>query len=327
MSEISFKEPYLLLICLAIPLYYVVNILFWKRTSLWISSLSIFYSKTSRLRSILVNSIDILKVIALMLLGVAAAQPFLITTSEEKHYEGISIVIVLDISGSMLADDFKPNRLEVAKQKAKDFILARKGDNIGLVAYAGEAYIVSPITRSKDFLIEQIDRIRTGLIDDGTAIGNGLASGINLIKDIDSDAKVIILLSDGVNNAGQIDPLLAASIAELYDIKVYTIGIGTQSTAKVPEHYDGSGNLLEVAVELDSQTLMSISSVTGGKYFEAATSDALSAIYDEINKIELTKEHIEIIKTEVELFHYFVISAILLLILHFVLRTTKFRIA
>jgi len=325
MSDIVIKEPIFLWFCIAIPVYYIIYYFYSRKNRVKLSSIEMFDKKKWNLSIIIEKTIDVLKLIALCLLAVAASNPMKIEVEEKKVYEGIPVVIALDISGSMLADDFQPNRLEIAKEKAKSFILQRAEDRIGLVAYAGDAYTVSPITLSKDFLLKQIESIRTGLIEDGTAIGNGLASSINLIKDIDADGKIIILISDGVNNAGQIDPMLAAEIANMYDIKVYTISIGTQSTARVPENYDGTGKLIEADVQLDTETLISISQATGGKYFAANSPDALTNIYNEIDNIERTKYQIQIITNEISYSTELNIMALLIIVLHFILRTTKYK--
>ena len=233
MNQISFQYPYLLFLLLAIPLLILFRYRFDKRihADFLYSDLSQFSSarKTWRLR--LRRLPDYLRYAALALLIVAIARPQTHFSRDEKSIEGIDIVFALDVSTSMLAEDFKPNRLEAAKEVTQQFIEARKSDNMGIVVFAGEAYTKCPSTIDHNILLELLSSISSGEIDDGTAIGDGLATAINRVKDAKTKSKVIILVTDGVNNMGAIDPLTAASIAKEYGIRVYTIGIGKMGYA------------------------------------------------------------------------------------------------
>ncbi len=233
-----------------------------------------------------------LRTTALGLLIVALARPQAIEEYSNTSAEGIDIVLALDVSTSMLARDFKPDRITAGKEVAGAFIADRTGDRIGLVAFAGEAYTQSPLTTDQGTLQTMLQRIRCGVIEDGTAIGHGLATAINRLRESEAKSKVIILLTDGVNNRGEMAPLMAAEIARTQGIRVYTIGVGTQGMAPYPA-YDiyGTpvGGTVMMKVEIDEKTLRSIAETTGGRYFRATDKDKLKAIYDEINRLEKSK--------------------------------------
>ena len=238
-----------------------------------------------------------LRAAAFALLVVALARPQDVEQNVRTNTEGIDIMLAIDVSGSMLARDFKPDRITAAKEVAGSFIADRYGDRIGLVAFAGEAFTQSPLTTDQSTLQTLLARIRSGLIEDGTAIGNGLATAINRLRESEAKSKVIILLTDGVNNRGEIAPRTAAEIAQAQGIRVYTIGVGTEGMAPYPA-IDMFGNLTFVnqKVEIDEKTLTAISDMTGGQYFRATDKAKLKAIYDEINQLEKSKvevtEHI-----------------------------------
>ena len=238
-----------------------------------------------------------LRAAAFALLVVALARPQDVEQNVRTNAEGIDIMLAIDVSGSMLARDFKPDRITAAKEVAGSFIADRYGDRIGLVAFAGEAFTQSPLTTDQSTLQTLLARIRSGLIEDGTAIGNGLATAINRLRESDAKSKVIILLTDGVNNQGQIAPMTAAEIAKAQGIRVYTIGVGSEGMAPYPA-IDMFGNLTFVnqKVEIDEKVLKAISDMTGGKYFRATDKDKLKAVYNEINQLEKSKievtEHI-----------------------------------
>lgn len=268
----------------------------------------------------------LLRCVAVALMVVALARP----RSSEHHTstsaEGIDIVLAVDISGSMLARDFKPDRLEAAKQMAGEFISDRAGDRIGLVVFAGEAFTQSPLTTDYATLQTLLGRVRSGLIEDGTAIGNGLATGINRLRESEAKSKVIILLTDGVNNRGQIAPSMAARIAKEQGIRVYTIGVGSRGTAPYPA-YDMFGNMTYVnqKVEIDEKTLREMAELTGGRYFRATDNEALRAIYSEINRLEKSKVEVAEHTTYTEEFLPWVLSAILLLVLEAILSNLLFK--
>ena len=251
---------------------------------------------------------------------VVLARPQTHDSWRTSRVEGTDIILALDISTSMLARDFKPDRITAAKEVAGSFIADRYGDRIGLVAFAGEAFTQSPLTTDQSTLQTLLARIRSGLIEDGTAIGNGLATAINRLRESDAKSKVIILLTDGVNNQGQIAPMTAAEIAKAQGIRVYTIGVGTEGMAPYPA-IDMFGNLTFVnqKVEIDEKVLKAISDMTGGRYFRATDKEKLKAVYDEINQLEKSKievmEHI----SYHELFLTWALAALGLLFTEFLL--------
>ena len=261
-----------------------------------------------------------LRAAAFALLVVALARPQDVEQNVRTNTEGIDIMLAIDVSGSMLARDFKPDRITAAKEVAGSFIADRYGDRIGLVAFAGEAFTQSPLTTDQSTLQTLLARIRSGLIEDGTAIGNGLATAINRLRESDAKSKVIILLTDGVNNQGQIAPMTAAEIAKAQGIRVYTIGVGTEGMAPYPA-IDMFGNLTFVnqKVEIDEKVLKAISDMTGGRYFRATDKEKLKAVYDEINQLEKSKievmEHI----SYHELFLTWALAALGLLFTEFLL--------
>ena len=268
----------------------------------------------------------VLRCAAVALIIVALARPRTVEQNSSTSTEGIDIMLVLDVSGSMLARDFKPDRLEAAKQMAGEFIADRAGDRIGLAVFAGEAFTQSPLTTDYATLQTLLARLRSGLIEDGTAIGNGLATGINRLRESEAKSKVIILLTDGVNNRGQIAPLMAAEIAKEQGIRVYTIGVGSRGTAPYPA-VDVFGNMTFVRqpVEIDEDTLRKIASLTGGRYFRATDNAALRAIYAEINQLEKSRVEISEYTTYTEKFLPWVLAALALLFAEFLLSTFVFK--
>ena len=262
----------------------------------------------------------VLRAAAFALLVVALARPQDIEQNVRSNTEGIDIMLAIDVSGSMLARDFKPDRITAAKEVAGSFIADRYGDRIGLVAFAGEAFTQSPLTTDQSTLQTLLARIRSGLIEDGTAIGNGLATAINRLRESDAKSKVIILLTDGVNNRGEIAPMTAAEIAKAQGIRVYTIGVGTEGMAPYPA-IDMFGNLTFVnqKVEIDEKVLKAISDMTGGRYFRATDKDKLKAVYDEINQLEKSKVEVTEHISYHELFLVWALAALGLLLTEFLL--------
>jgi len=269
-----------------------------------------------------------MRLLALAAIIVAMARPQTEDISTRtKTTRGIDIVMAIDVSSSMLARDLKPNRLSALKEVAADFIRKRPNDRIGLVAYAGESYTKTPITSDKSIVLNALREITYGQLNDGTAIGMGLATSVNRLKESKAKSKVIILLTDGVNNSGFIEPRTAADLAVEFDIKTYTIGLGTNGNALSPIAYnpDGSFRYGMRQVEIDEKLLKDIAGLTGGQYFRATDNEKLEAIYDEINKLE---------KTEIEEFKYYryeekfrswVFLAGVLLMLEWLLRHTLYR--
>ena len=262
-----------------------------------------------------------LRCAALSLIVVAIARP-----QSAEHYtntttEGIDIVLAVDVSTSMLAKDFIPDRLSVAKEVASEFIGDRTGDRIGIVVFAGESFTQSPLTTDQSTLQTMLGRITSGVIEDGTAIGNGLATSINRLRESDSKSKVVILLTDGVNNRGEISPLTAAKIAKDMGIKVYTIGIGRHGTAPYPV-FDERGREVDVVnmkVEIDEKILRDIATQTGGEYFRATDKKTLEAIYEQINTLEKSRVEVENRTTLHEEFLVFVLWALAALLLEFII--------
>ena len=255
---------------------------------------------------------------AFVAIVVALARPQDIEEQSRTNAEGIDIMLSIDISGSMLARDFKPDRITAAKEVAGEFIADRYGDRIGLAVFAGESFTQSPLTTDKSTLQTMLARIRSGVVEDGTAIGNGLATAINRLRESDAKSKVVILLTDGVNNRGEIAPLMAADIAADMGIKVYTIGVGTRGKAPYPA-VDMFGNMtFQMAdVEIDEETLEEIASRTGGKYFRATDKAKLKAIYDEINQLEKSKVEVTDLTIYHEQYLPLVLLAIALLLVEF----------
>ena len=271
----------------------------------------------------------IFRMIALSLLIIALARPQVIDMSTRvKNNQGIDIVMAIDVSASMLAKDLKPNRLEALKDVAANFIRSRTTDRIGLVEYAGESYTKTPITSDKSIILRSLSEIEYNtIIEGGTAIGMGLATSVNRIKDSKARSKVIILLTDGVNNTGFIDPLTAAELAIEFGIKIYTIGLGTNGMALSPVGIDSRGNFnyANAKVEIDEKLLKEIASITGGKYFRATNNAKLKEIYNDIDKLE--KSDIEEFKyyNVEEKYRIFLLPALLLIGLEMILKFTLFR--
>lgn len=317
-----FASPYYLwLLTLLVPMigYYV-----WRTlqggAAIQISSVAGVVRAPRTVRYYLRHLPFALRAAAFALLVVALARPQDVEQNVRTNAEGIDIMLAIDVSGSMLARDFKPDRITAAKEVAGSFIADRYGDRIGLVAFAGEAFTQSPLTTDQSTLQTLLARIRSGLIEDGTAIGNGLATAINRLRESDAKSKVIILLTDGVNNQGQIAPMTAAEIAKAQGIRVYTIGVGSEGMAPYPA-IDMFGNLTFVnqKVEIDEKVLKAISDMTGGKYFRATDKDKLKAVYDEINQLEKSKIEVTEHISYHELFLTWVLAALGLLMAEFLL--------
>ena len=317
-----FASPYYLwLLTLLVPM---IGYSVWRAlqggASIQISSVAGVVRAPRTVRYYLRHLPFVLRAAAFALLVVALARPQDIEQNVRSNTEGIDIMLAIDVSGSMLARDFKPDRITAAKEVAGSFIADRYGDRIGLVAFAGEAFTQSPLTTDQSTLQTLLARIRSGLIEDGTAIGNGLATAINRLRESDAKSKVIILLTDGVNNRGEIAPMTAAEIAKAQGIRVYTIGVGTEGMAPYPA-IDMFGNLTFVnqKVEIDEKVLKAISDMTGGRYFRATDKDKLKAVYDEINQLEKSKVEVTEHISYHELFLVWALAALGLLLTEFLL--------
>jgi Ca-activated chloride channel family protein len=295
MKDVTFLHPGFFWLFTVLPL--AIGWYIWKRkqqtATLKISSLNGFRAKPSllgRLKPLLF----VLRLLALSAIIIAMARPRKVDINNKtKTTRGIDIVMAMDVSGSMLARDLKPNRLEALKDVAADFVEGRPNDRIGLVVYAGESYTKTPVTSDKALVIESIKSVKYDdvVLKDGTGIGVGLATAINRLKESKAKSRIIILLTDGVNNSGVIDPRMAADMAKEYGIKVYTIGIGTNGNAEFPYQKLPNGKFLYrmMKVEIDQELMKEIAKKTEGKYFRATTTSKLKAIYDEINKLETTE--------------------------------------
>ncbi len=262
----------------------------------------------------------ILRIAALTLIIVAIARPRSSTQMDKIESEGIDIVLTMDVSTSMLARDFTPDRISAAKDIAIEFISQRPSDRIGIVVFAGESYTQCPLTTDRATLINLMKEVQTDLIEDGTAIGNGLATAVARMKDSDAKSRVVILLTDGVNNRGEISPQTAAEIAKTYGIRVYTIGVGANGTAPYPVMTPWGVQVQDVQVEIDEALLQDIARTTGGRCFRATDNTKLSEIYSEINRMEKARTTIDSFPVYTELFDRFGLAALLCLLLEMLLR-------
>lgn len=320
----QFASPYCL--WLSVLLVPIVGYYIWRTlqggAAIRLSSLdgTVRAPRTLRLR--LRHLPFVLRAVALLLLVVALARPQQIEEHARTDTEGIDILLAIDVSGSMLARDFKPDRITAAKEVAASFIADRYGDRLGLVAFAGEAFTQAPLTTDQGTLQTLLARIRSGLIEDGTAIGNGLATAINRLRESEAKSKVVILLTDGVNNRGEIAPMTAAEIAKAQGIRVYTIGVGTEGTAPYPAvDMFGQMTFVQQKVEIDEKTLRAIADLTGGRYFRATDKEKLHAIYDEINRMERSKVEVTAHLSYRERYLPWLLAALLLLGAEFLLAT------
>lgn len=328
MDIVRFSNPNLLYLLLIVPLmvgYYLYKFKGGK-AAITISSVAAVKNAPKGLKYYLRHSPFVLRILAISMIIIAVARPQSASDNQTISTEGVDIILSLDISTSMLARDFKPNRMEAAKDVATKFILDRKSDRIGLTIFAGESFTQSPLTTDHASLINLLNQVHDGIIEDGTAIGSGLATSVNRLRESTSKSKVVILLTDGVNNRGQITPLTAAEAAAAMGIKVYTIGVGSRGTAPSPA-MDAWGNMtfVQAKVEIDEETLEQIAEITGGRYFRATDNQSLSNIYDEINSLEKTKIDVENFTVFSEQFMNFVLMALLLLAAEILVRHLYLR--
>lgn len=274
----------------------------------------------------------VMRWLALVLFIVALARPQFVESETSVKASGIDIVVAIDLSGSMESEDFelkgeRVNRLVIAKDALRQFVEQRKGDRIGLVAFAGKAYIAAPLTLDHDFLQMNIARLELHQIEEGTAIGSGLSAAVNRLRDLKSKSKIVILMTDGQSNAGKVPPLTAAEAAQALGVKVYTIGVGTRGTAPIPRGVDFFGRKVyaQVEVDIDEKTLTEIAKKTGGEYFRADSTDTLRKIYDRIDKLEKTEIEVKRLVQIKELFHWVIAPGLLLLLLEALLGNTVWR--
>jgi len=330
MNKVTFLNPEFLWLFALIPLLIVWQI--WKRNqqnaTLKMSSLSGFQSSKSFLPK-LKPLLNVLRILSMCSIIIAIARPRTVDiSSQTKTTKGIDIVMAIDVSGSMLAKDLKPNRMESLKIVAQNFVEQRPNDRIGIVVYASEAYTKTPVTSDKAVVLQALQSIKyDNVLKDGTGIGMGLSTAINRLKDSKAKSKVVILMTDGVNNAGFIEPETASDIAKEYGIKVYTIGVGTNGNAEFPYAIAPNGTFLfkMMKVEIDEQLMKNIAAKTGGKYFRATSNSKLESIYGAINKLETTEiEELKFYDFD-EKFRPFALFAFVLLLLEILLRKTVFK--
>ena len=324
----TFASPaYLFLLLLLIP---VIGWYIWRLrnqdASLQVSSVSTLHRQPKTTHIYLLHVPFVLRVAAITLLSVALARPQLSNRWQSESTEGIDIMMALDISGTMLAEDFKPTRLEAAKEVATNFVLARPNDQIGLVVFAGESFTQCPLTTDHAALVNLFRSVKFGMIEDGTAIGLGLANAVNRMKDSQTKSKVIILLTDGSNNRGDIDPQTAAEIARAFDIRVYAIGVGSHGQSRALIQTPMGPQYATVDGEFDEETLRRIAATTGGEYFRATDNNSLKRIYEQIDQMEKTKLRVREFSKRSEHFMPFLLAALACLLLdillrHFVLKT------
>ncbi|MGD1006116.1 MAG: VWA domain-containing protein [Ignavibacteriaceae bacterium] len=326
-SDVTFAYPWMFYFLAVIPL-----MIFWywktgmrKETSIIYSSLKIFegmpVSWKERLRHVPI----VLRCLAIAFLIIALARPQSFSSGQNVTTEGIDVVMALDISGSMVSEDLKPNRVQAVKNVVEKFIENRPNDRIGLVVFSREAFTQCPITIDHSVLINLLKKIGPGMVPDGTAIGNGIADAVGRLKDSKAKSKVIILLTDGENNAGEIDPLTAADIAKAYGIRVYTIGAGTEGEAPYPVQTPFGVRYQMMPSEVDEPLLKNIAQITGGMFFRATDNTALNNIYYKIDKLEKTKIEVTSYRNAAELFSDWLNVGFILILLELILSKTVFK--
>ncbi|MBZ4657928.1 MAG: hypothetical protein JG772_420 [Dysgonamonadaceae bacterium] len=323
----QFANPeYLYLLLLLIPLiaWYVVK-LSKMQASFKLASTQAFKKVKPNMRVYMRHFPFVLRVISIALIIIVIARPQAVNSWEETESQGIDIVLALDVSGSMLAQDLQPNRIEAAKKVASEFVTDRKNDKIGLVIFAGESFTQCPLTTDHKVLLNLLKDVNFGMIEDGTAIGLGLANSVNRLKDSPSKSKVVILLTDGTNNRGQIAPLTAADLAKSYGIRVYTIGVGTKGMAPTPVQTPFGMRIQNMPVDIDEKTLTEIASLTSGQYFRAVDTEGLREVYREIDQMEKYLISVQNVTRKQELFLPFALAALALILIELILRRTWLR--
>ena len=322
-----FLHPeYLYLLLLLIPLivWYVMR-LSKAQASFKLASTQAFKEMKPDFRVMMRHLPFVLRLISIALIIVVIARPQSVNSWEETETQGIDIVLALDVSGSMLSQDLKPDRLQAAKKVAAEFITDRKNDNIGLVIFAGESFTQCPLTTDHKVLLNLLHEINFGMIEDGTAIGLGLATSVNRLKESESESRVVILLTDGTNNSGQIAPLTAADLARSYGIRVYTVGVGTKGMAPTPVNTPFGIRMQNMPVDIDEKTLTEIAAMTGGQYFRAQDTEGLRQVYEEIDEMEKYLISVQNVTRRQELFLPFALVALGLILLELLLRRSWLR--
>ncbi|HUI63275.1 MAG TPA: VWA domain-containing protein [Bacteroidota bacterium] len=325
--NVSFANPYVLLLLLAVPLlvYWYIRSQGSITSHYRFSSLRPFGALKPTLRERLRHIPFALRMLVVALLIIALARPQTASQGQDVYAEGIDIVLLLDISGSMLAEDLQPNRVEAAKEVAQSFIDGRKNDRIGLVIFAGQSFTQCPMTLDYRVLKNLLRQVKPGMVEDGTAIGMAIAQGVNRLKDSKAKSKVMILLTDGVNNRGEIDPLTAAQIAQTFSIRIYTIGVGTQGEAPYPIMTPFGKRYQNIPAEVDEKALAEIAEITHGQYFRATNNRSLRQIYADIDQMEKTRIEVKSYRSYTELFNDWALLGLIGAILEFVLSGTLLR--
>lgn len=327
MNTITFANPEFFWVLLGIPF---AVWWYWKRrrlryTEIRVSTGDVIPSLPRSWRQRFRHLLGVFRLLALVLLTIALARPQSTSRGENVTTEGIDIILATDISGSMLAEDFRPNRIEAAKSVAAEFINGRPNDRIGLVIFAGESFTQCPLTLDHDILKNLLTQTKSGMIEDGTAIGMGLATAVSRLEKSTAKSKVIILITDGVNNRGSIDPLTGAGISESFGIRVYTIGVGTIGMAPYPVQTPFGIRYQNVPVEIDEALLKKIAEQTGGRYFRATDNRTLEAIYEQIDRLEKTKIEVTQFRRHEDRFYGFALIGGIFLLLEVGLGQTLFR--
>ena len=325
------NREYLLLLLLIIP-YIIWYVMYRKKTepTLRMSDTFAFRYAPKSWKVKLMPLSMLLRLLVFVMIVMVLARPQTRNSWDSKTVEGIDIMLAMDVSTSMLAEDLRPNRIEAAKQVASEFIIGRPNDNIGLAIFAGESFTQCPMTTDHASLLNLLQNVRTdiaarGLIEDGTAIGMGLANAVSRLKDSKAKSKVVILLTDGSNNRGDISPSTAAEIAKSLGIRVYTIGVGTNKVAPYPMPVAGGVQYVNVPVEIDTKTLSEIASITEGDFYRATNTNELRKIYKEIDQLEKSKLNVKTFSKRYEAYQPFALVAVLALLLEILLRVTIFR--
>lgn len=318
LQHISFANKWVLWL---IPLVFIIAGLWWyfrakkQYPTLILSGTASLAGAQKPFRAALKNLLPVLRVLTIILLLIAIARPQTQFDEEKIKTEGIDIVLSMDVSASMLAKDFRPNRLESAKKVAMDFIDGRPNDRIGLVIFGGESFTQCPVTIDHVIVRQQLKQVKNGLLEDGTAIGMGLATAVQRLRELEGKSKVVILMTDGVNNKGMVDPKTAADLAVRFGVRVYTIGVGTNGMAMTPAYIQNGEIIFQnMPVQIDEDVLKDIAKSTGGQFFRATNEKKLKEIYDQINKLEKTKIEVSAYSRKTEKFHVFALGAALLLI-------------
>lgn len=326
----TFQHWWFLLALLALPLFALLRGKKGARPAFVYSSVMLLKNVSKASRSRAGAWLHSLRWLALALLIVAMARPQKTKTETSVRASGVDIIIALDLSGSMESEDFmikgeRVNRLTVAKDTVKKFIEKRPNDRIGLVAFAGRAYIAAPLTLDHDFLLANLERLNLHTIEDGTAIGSGLSASVNRLRDIRSKSKIVILMTDGVNNAGKVPPVTAAEAAKALGVKVYTIGVGIRGNAPFPQNTPFGKRYVMTPVDVDEPTLTAIAEKTGGKYYRADSTDTLKKVYTEIDQFEKSEAVVKKFVRREELFRWAAVPGLLLLLIEVTLANTMWR--